>query len=504
MNSSKIIIVLMFLISLILNNTLEHLCMYITDFKNSQFDDYNAFNIAYLENSVGSGSFGEIKKLVYKKKNSVVKIQYFDNFSYNNEIFYNAFREIENLKTINESIEIIKLIREESDRQSRLKYEDRSLINNGTYKLKEIRVIKHEFQEFLQDLKKLKLDIKDPGYLNSLGDEFKNLNTEEEILTKYIEQCYVAYSSNFGEENLNNFDKILLKQLDNQMILEIYDCVYDPSKFEIYIFLKELADTFENEIPIFQTLSESERISHYLYLLIDIRKIHSQLKMVHLDIKPDNIMITKKFQEEKIGARLKYIDYGLMRPIGAKVDLFYRLFAHPDLLNKKKNFAEPFYDIYSFMLSIAYIEFGKDSIQLNSNCYREREVFEIYEQLSSFDQNNGFSEDCFSILRRQIIYRFCEKMERERDSRYKGCEPENIESLYYNLGLDGEECDNLACFVLSNISFEGSIMKKKLEDIEQLENEKFDTLEDPKNISRILSKLKYNVPGGFNYGKIII
>ena len=443
------IIVIIFTLNQIQSLKKEDLCMDMYQF--SQTSNFANFKKIRNSDPIGSGAFGTVKKVIYNEIPSVVKIQKFDNFE--TRKFQNALLEISNLKMFNQDIAMIKRVK---DKEFEMR-QNNQLEGYDKEKILEKFIIEDAFA-FLDSVNYLyfdyyhlnrnDFDFKYQDYFGNLSYRFNNFFEFENL---FIEINLINYLKKNGKNNFDSFSFRYYDTLKEMMVLKYYGCVYDPESFELLIFLEELADTFENQISYFKNYyTESERIGHYIYLLTDIRKFHKQYKMVHLDIKPDNIMLSKNFNN-KNNSRLKLIDYGLMKKIGEESTDYFKLFSHPILFKKissktktkKKLLVSEFMDIYSFILTIVFVEYGKETITLNAKCYQ------------------NFNFECFENLKKKIIKAFCEKIKNDNNDQRNCTNEEDMLENYRPSPYT--DCKHLLCYILSNLHFDEEIMVKRIE-----------------------------------------
>ena len=506
----KKIITIILVNSLISTISLNDLCISIEDLyyeqteqnrkykenqEENEIPDNNYDNLmnSFEGDPIGAGNFGEVRILLYNKIESVVKIQRFHYFDYGNSNFNAALLEINTLKMFKDDIDLIHRIREYKKKISDAGFFDENNEENSNYYNYEVRksygVIEEDVYDFLDKIINLKKDfIRMPRNIfnNEFGYKFDmnvfDFENEIDFEEGFTKTFLLKYFNINGEHILDKFSSILSKTLQDMMILKYYQCIYDNARKEIYIVIEKLADTWENQIPNFLTnFEESIRINHYLYLMTDIRKLHTQYKLVHMDIKPDNIMVNEKFEKGKRQQRLKLIDYGLMGKIGSPINNFFKKYAHPSLINKTIYELQPFMDIYCFLLAIAVVEYGEDSIILkNDNCY-----------------NVYYSIDCFEQLKKQIILRFCEKLE-ENNQEFLTCKDKYDMSNNYRPD-PYTECFDLLCYIISNIQYDQNEMMEKLNREEDWKYRNFNSEVYTHEMAYSLVFLRNQVFGGFLY-----
>lgn len=279
----------------------------------------------------------------------------------------------------------------------------------------------------------------------------------------------------------NEKNEIYVGVFTRAMVMNLYDCVYDNENKMIFFFIDELYDTFKNQKENFLKQNSYERYFIFRIMIYDIRKLHKQMKKVHLDIKPDNIMfkrslVLEKHNDDEDMNRSKFIDYGLMSDIGSKVRVFNKDYAHPDLINESVDIAKPYLDIFSLLLTFAEMEYGFAHIKTYPECY----------------EKFNYTEDCFSVLKRNIILGHCLKLKDDKEK--ENCGEDLME--YINNYVPPAKCTDLACFIYKTLLFDGNQMQERL-DLESDNTKDSITVKDlnpvldacPDNIFNILANI---------------
>lgn len=464
---------LLVLIKALISFNVQELCISLQEFSKQQ-SNYNNFLASLNTNPLGSGNFGTVRELIFNSQPSVVKIQKFENFQ--DEKFFFALSEIKTLKMLNDDIDFNLRIKEEV-MKFRVKDPEKKSILPMTIKI--------EAFGFLNDIKILNYEyfhLTPQDFKNKYSEKIQNLHQTFDLsnLEKgFIQNFLKKYSQKNGSNNYQRLYYFLTKTLSYQMVLKYKGCVYNAQPPELYIFLEKLSSTFQAQIPNFKKLyKESQRIRHYLYLLTDIRAFHTQYSMVHMDIKPDNIMISKNFDNSD-NSRLKLIDYGLMKKTNQNLGrTFYNLIAHPSMINKRNLTVRPYMDIFAFLLSVAWVEFGEEVLYLEEKCYLD------------------YSLECFETLKGQIIMGFCNGLGKYGEVRV--CRDSKRMFYGYRPGID-TECKNLLCFIISNLHYDEKVMEDKIDrdnvwnDSDYMDRSGLPSLEDS------LDSVKYFSFGGLNY-----
>ena len=314
------------------------------------------------------------------------------------------------------------------------------IVKTLNYGGKEISVKIQNFENF---------DINDIEFW-AINNELKNIYLINQSVEKNKQKIVQLENQNKIEEA-----EKYLKFINKLMVVNFYGCVYDTYKKVIYLFIDNLYDTILNQRENFLKLDSYERYVKYRILIYDLRKIHLQTGKVHLDIKPDNIMITKSLlrskNDESQSARMKFIDYGLMSSIGSKIRVFNRDYAHPDLINNDNEFAYPYLDIYSLLLTFAEIEYGIDFIRADDDCYKPY----------------NFTEECFQTLKLNIVLGHCVKMKTENSKINCGYDFKEYLKTY----IPDPVCKDLACFIYKTLKYDGKEMQAHLDSENKAKNE---------------------------------
>ena len=460
------------------------LCKSLDYFQETQPSNYQNLIAAQNTRPIGEGFFGKVLLTTYSNIPSVVKIQNFANFSENNDQFQTALLEVKNLATFREDIAMV-------ERVHRIKgelFHKKLLVNdNVNYNVIPNGEMKLKVYDFLNLLIDINEDVRNmtPSDFNFKNEKYFNMDVStlesiSDVDYGFLQSFFVNFVRDYGELNLQRFGYALDEHtMKESMILQIYDCVYDEQNLNLFIFLEKLEDTFENQLQNFNSqISSSGRIISYRSLYYDLKKLHEQYKLIHNDIKPDNIMVNRPFKNGTFDTRLKLIDYGLMTPFSKPLPNFHRQFAHPSLLLKKKTLAEPYMDIYSFLLTITVAEYGFPTIDVGPNCY------------------TNYTPSCTETLKSQIILAFCNKTEYDSKDRRVCKDPQRM-SWEYRPAV-GTVCKHLLCFLISNLWFDEEVMIRKIEEDKREEENGDGFYSDGKtDMGNTLTRLMKLAPDGY-------
>lgn len=261
-----------------------------------------------------------------------------------------------------------------------------------------------------------------------LDDQNNPLTEPKEIAVK------LQYIFSLSETEINN-ELFLLKMFQNTNdIVHYYDCYFsknldekkEKGNYKVFILTEYLPGTLGEQRKAFLKLSEKQRISHYIDLFNGLKNFHSK-NLAHLDIKLANIMTTKKITRET-AFKLKYIDLGLVKPIG---QLGSRIgspnYMCPDLFGSDVKIV-PKFDIYSLIAVIGNIEYN---VKMDGNCV-----------------DKWKRDDCFSnILMMDFYQGYCIRNDLDNDG-----------IVFDGLLKNNEVCDTLICFVIKYMKNEKTVV----------------------------------------------
>ena len=308
------------------------------------------------------------------------------------------------------------------------------------------------------------------------------LSTEDikELENEFIDFYLKLILKKYGTLNFHRIINQLYNSLKPKLFLNFFGCIIDEKKEELHYFIDTVEDNLINELQNFREIyQEGERIKYYITILTEIRKFHIEYESVILNISPKNFMVTKKFDENK-DTQLKLMQYNTISEINEEFKLKYLSieFAHPSIINKKVRQASPYMDVYSFMLTIAYMEFGEESIKLSQTCYKEK-----------------YSHFCWDDLIKQIIRGFCKNV--KKNNKDKRCEDEEEMVLSYR-PKPNRNCKDILCYILSNIHYDENIMISKIDQENKWRDTKNNIICDFNYVRSLGEVWKYS-PGGSDY-----
>ena len=154
--------------------------------------------------------------------------------------------------------------------------------------------------------------------------------------------------------------------------LNYIGCVYlskNADTYSVLIITEYLEIDLDKGGKLFKisTPKKSERYNYYKKLFFYLKNLHSK-NMVHLDIKPANIMSDKDLSSQNFN--LKFIDFGLMRKIGITAKQGTLRYLIPSYFDG--NYLSSFQrDIFALLITILFLEYGENQYITTSNgCYK--------------------------------------------------------------------------------------------------------------------------------------
>ena len=220
--------------------------------------------------------------------------------------------------------------------------------------------------------------------------------------------------------------------------------IYEEKEYLIHLFIEPLDVDLIDGIEDFQNLPKKTRFNLYIKLFKDLKVLHTDFKLTHNDIKPDNIMITNPIETNNY--TLKLIDYGMVKKIGTSFRGGTPKYIHPDFFTSPSTpILKPEYDVYAMALTIYLIEMeNPDKFALDQKkCY-----------------NVGFfiMDYCVGTLRSNIL----SQMEGEENEEI--FKDNNFSSL-----LPFSGCKTLKCVIIHCTNVDSNSIPSVADIIKQLE-----------------------------------
>jgi len=149
----------------------------------------------------------------------------------------------------------------------------------------------------------------------------------------------------------------LLKELDHDNIIKLYEIVHDPDKLTLVFELCDL--DLKNYMEECRGPIPSDKIKDFLYQLCAAVAFCHKERVLHRDLKPQNLLITRSPTGQEI---LKLADFGLARGFSVPVrsyshevvTLWYRA---PEILMGSHTYSKPI-DIWSIGCIFAEMQTG--------------------------------------------------------------------------------------------------------------------------------------------------
>lgn len=151
--------------------------------------------------------------------------------------------------------------------------------------------------------------------------------------------------------------EILEKLKEHPHVFHYHFCVFDEEKRLLYMLTESLYKDLNQVDSELRSKTRSERLAFYLKIAKSLKEIHL-LKIVHEDLKPQNIMVTDKTLKIP-----KLIDFGLSAYIDEEIVGGSPLYVGQERLTASTNYADPKNDIASFGVTICVLEIGLDRVK---------------------------------------------------------------------------------------------------------------------------------------------
>ncbi|MES1910834.1 MAG: cyclin-dependent kinase 5, variant 2 [Cercozoa sp. M6MM] len=164
----------------------------------------------------------------------------------------------------------------------------------------------------------------------------------------------------------------LLKQLQHANIVRLYDVVHTDR--ELTLVFEYLDQDLNKYLGRYQNGLEPIRIKSLLYQLLDGISFCHENRVLHRDLKPQNLLINRE-------GELKLADFGLARAVGIPlrslthevVTLWYR---SPDVLLGSRNYTTPI-DVWSVGCIFAEMVTGTALFQGRDNDDQLQKIFAV-------------------------------------------------------------------------------------------------------------------------------
>ncbi len=155
--------------------------------------------------------------------------------------------------------------------------------------------------------------------------------------------------------------------------LDFYGCVYNKQERIVYLIMEMMKKNLgHSEIVDFYQKPDKFRFEKYVDLFEIIKKLNEN-HLIHLDIKPENIMINGNFSDDFYS--LKLIDYGLGEEEGEIKSAGTPQYSHPQIINGFPTVFNTF-DVFSMALVVAKLEvqrlYPRTKIFARKSCYGDK------------------------------------------------------------------------------------------------------------------------------------
>ena len=317
------------------------------------------------------------------------------------------------------------------------------------------------------------------GSVKKIGFKWTRLILGQEKKEEEYVSVKIQFPADKEEINLIRTEISYLKYFSNYKkygsLFKYIDCV--QSKNFYLIITEALKKNLNKGREFFKKITKIQRYQHYLKLLKDLSYFHEE-DIVHLDIKPDNILSTNIMNKEN-NFELKMIDYGLMEESTKNSSNGTPYFLPPSVWRRDEENHKA-RDIYALLLSIFVIEFGDAFYKFaekNDLCFKHT---------SNPTVKKGFTPECFNKLLEMIYvtyldnennYTFLKETRREGYGDFM----ENV----YNYVIANPDVNNISSFLLKNIhynNYEYKGISLVISDFEKvIENEKIREKDRNKN-----------------------
>lgn len=284
--------------------------------------------------------------------------------------------------------------------------------------------------DFIQDTDNTKIyqiDYNDPISKNTIKIDLEKIIIKPGNFANVISK-EIAFMKEFSKTNPDRF-------------MKIFSCFYSVNERrsykDVYVMKEILFLNLSEQLGNFSAVGRLGRYRHYLNLIYNLRYFHKRMQrhffpyqpLVKLNIKLENMRIVTD-NKNKDTFVIKPIDFSRMEAEGTNITLDeMSVYIHPDFLKKAqigKALADPKYDVYAALISIAILEYGVDFVKLEANC------------------ENDFTSECFENLRRNIYNGYSLK--------YKKKEGTNRELLKIVIEAEKEQnCIDLICLIFRGV-----------------------------------------------------
>nr|QBK90106.1 MAG: protein kinase [Pithovirus LCPAC102] len=229
---------------------------------------------------------------------------------------------------------------------------------------------------------------------NNISIHLVDYISNKNIVMKCIRKKIYAKNNEISDEFIREVSILsLINKCNiydgNNYFTLLYNIYIDPSYKKGYIYMEYIESTL-TELIIQNTLSYNNKIKYIHHILSACKYLHN-IKIIHRDIKPDNILVTKY-------NTIKLIDFNWSRPLltdinkytGGATTIYYRA---PELYNMANNYNEKC-DIWSCGCILVEMLSGNILFDDNSEISILNSIIDIYG--SYFITSNIFNRKTIS------------------------------------------------------------------------------------------------------------
>lgn len=314
-------------------------------------------------------------------------------------------------------------------------------------------------------------------------------------------QNNVEFSKKFSEVSKMDIDSTDLNlENKNPNFLKFHDCFFNRNRYKdlnFFLIFEPLKENLKKDVEKFKTITNAQRYTHYLKLFEDVQIFHSPKILTkdekedleyetpttkpykgaaHLKIKPCTIFASSPM-DNKNNFTLKLTNYEEMSEIDSKLEsesesdefspkiekIKFDFFKNPQYYSKNDLNPVPQRDIYSLLLTIAYIEYGEERIHdgLYDNyyyCFVACENFDFQEDdMKKFYLQCGFKQGCIEGLAVSVYNAFLDENRNTVERFFKKIGRGKTSNLVEAKSYFGEKyCQDLICFLISNFKVDNS------------------------------------------------
>ena len=128
--------------------------------------------------------------------------------------------------------------------------------------------------------------------------------------TGFIRACKTIKIHNRQDADLLNTEIAVMKQLDHPNVVKLYQYYYDKSSGNMYLIMEyceggSILDVLQNDGSV-----PADTVASYTQQILSALCYCHRKKLVHRDIKPDNILLINQGQHSSFGSSDAYYPQG--------------------------------------------------------------------------------------------------------------------------------------------------------------------------------------------------